>query len=557
MTKIKIYTIFLLLLSSCAIRKPPSGGPPDTTPPVIVSTYPQNMTRNFSDDYVQIEFSKYMSKTQVIENIFISPEIKSNFDWSGKKLDIEFLENLKENTTYSITLGTDYTDIKGNKPEMSFSLIFSTGDVIDSCRIAGELIDEQPADAFIFAYRTTGIDADTLNPAHTKPSYRTQIGSSGMFLFSALKPGNYRIFAVRDKMKDNIYDYAIDNFGAYYKDIFTDDTTIPEINIKLGPPIDISGPMLYGVESLTERKVIAEFSESLDSTSIRKEAFSISDSGVTINIPIHSAFLEHGTANKIVLITETSPDTSRKWLLEVAKSGEYALRDSSGNIIQDTLSTAYFYASAEKEDYPVLSLVESIPSDSTENVPLNSYFDFVFDNNIKIISDSLKIKFTKTADNSEVEFSAKFPMENILRIRPEKALANLTDYRIEIKGIPPNRDSLLSLNFVTDDERTYGGLAGIIRDSSGYKGQYLITLKSSDSDLMYYTVTKDTTWKFEHLPPGDYQLEISSDINENGKYDFGNPYPWEFAEKFMLLTGTIHIKPRWMVEDFKIIYEGK
>jgi hypothetical protein len=307
--KIKIYIILLLVLNACAIQKPPSGGPPDTVPPEILSTEPHNMVTNFDGDYVRFEFSKYMSKSQVIENLFISPDIKVNYDWSGKKLDIEFLEELKPQTTYSISLGTDYSDLHGNKPEISYSIIFSTGNIIDSGKIAGKLFDNNADGTFIFAYYLADIKPDTLDPKHTKPTYRTQIGSNGLFVLEALKPGKYRIFAVKDVMKDGQYDHGIDGFASANNDAVVNDTLQPKILLKSSKAIDDTGPMLYYVEALTQSTVLAEFNESLDSSTVSHNTFIIRDNLHTKQIPAKTAFLNNGTNNQVVIITGRILDT--------------------------------------------------------------------------------------------------------------------------------------------------------------------------------------------------------------------------------------------------------
>lgn len=88
------------------------GGPPDVTPPEISNTFPKQGTINFQGRKVELHFTKYMNKNSVLENLYIQPLTNAEFDWSGKKLSIEFKENLKPNTTYLINLGTDYTDFK-------------------------------------------------------------------------------------------------------------------------------------------------------------------------------------------------------------------------------------------------------------------------------------------------------------------------------------------------------------------------------------------------------------------------------------------------------------
>src|SRR5688572_25224720 len=98
--------ILLLAVAGCANPAPPSGGPPDTDPPEISSASIGSGTRNFSGESITLEFSEYVDKPRVNENIFLSPPKNLEFDWSGRELEIRFPEGLDPNTTYALTVGT-------------------------------------------------------------------------------------------------------------------------------------------------------------------------------------------------------------------------------------------------------------------------------------------------------------------------------------------------------------------------------------------------------------------------------------------------------------------
>ena len=64
--------LIISFLCSCALQLPPSGGPPDKTPPEILKSEPKTGTLNFNSQKVVFEFNKYMNKSQVIDNLYIS-----------------------------------------------------------------------------------------------------------------------------------------------------------------------------------------------------------------------------------------------------------------------------------------------------------------------------------------------------------------------------------------------------------------------------------------------------------------------------------------------------
>jgi len=97
----------------CANQLPPSGGDEDKIPPKIVKVFPADGITNFDEDYFEIEFSEYVDKRSVRDAIFISPFIEGTFtySWIGTTLEVTFPEKLKDDVTYTITIGTDAVDL--------------------------------------------------------------------------------------------------------------------------------------------------------------------------------------------------------------------------------------------------------------------------------------------------------------------------------------------------------------------------------------------------------------------------------------------------------------
>src|SRR5690554_5140142 len=104
-----IILISILFLAGCANQLPPGGGEVDRTPPEIVEIFPQDQTVNYADNSFKIKFSEYVNKRSVQESVFISPNIEGEieYDWSGTSVEIVLPDSLLENTTYTITIGTD------------------------------------------------------------------------------------------------------------------------------------------------------------------------------------------------------------------------------------------------------------------------------------------------------------------------------------------------------------------------------------------------------------------------------------------------------------------
>jgi len=213
--------IFIFFLYGCASRGPISGGPADDIPPLILNTIPENLSLMVKSDIkVKIEFNERMNRSSVEKAIFISPvpNSKPEYNWNGyKNLTLSFSDELSEDRTYVISIGSDATDEHKNKLGESYNLAFSTGDRIDNGTIAGKVFGyEKKSKVLLFAYLLE--DSLDFEPAETNPDYITQPNNKGEYRFMHLAYGRYRIFAVEDLDENGKYFMGKDKIGISTKD---------------------------------------------------------------------------------------------------------------------------------------------------------------------------------------------------------------------------------------------------------------------------------------------------------------------------------------------------
>ena len=212
--------------------------PPDKEPLKLQKLHPLRGNTKFSWRLRHLHFSEYVQQSKVAENVYLSPPKRLEYSWSGREIEITFAEPLDSATTYALTLGTEYEDLSNNKPTKHLRL-FSTGNHLDSGIIRGRLTSDAPSGCLYFYIRFAGINPDTLNPAD-KPKYRTQ-KAQAVYLNFALPAGNYRLFAIKDEYKDQLYSVGIDGFGAPLSDITLRRDSIPTVNLRIsGAAADIS-----------------------------------------------------------------------------------------------------------------------------------------------------------------------------------------------------------------------------------------------------------------------------------------------------------------------------
>ena len=138
-------TVLLILFASCARMGNPDGGWYDEEPPRIIGCQPADKATNVKTQRMAIYFNEYIKIDNPTENVVVSPpqmempEIKG----AGKKILIQLLDSLKENTTYTIDFSNAITDNNEDNPLGNFTYSFSTSDHIDTLEVAGYVLNAE------------------------------------------------------------------------------------------------------------------------------------------------------------------------------------------------------------------------------------------------------------------------------------------------------------------------------------------------------------------------------------------------------------------------------
>lgn len=483
-----------LIVGACANVVAPTGGKSDKTLPTIVATEPPQRALNAHPSYIALEFNKFVQqRSQVQQSIFLTPPIKTEYIWSGKTVYVNFKEPLDSNTTVALTLGTQYTDWDGNKPEAAYTLIFSTGSKLDSGTIRARVETDKPEGISAFLYQLTARE-DTLNPATTKPKYKTQVGSNKTIEFPALAAGAYRLFVLRDEYRNDLLDKGTDAFGTAPQDILLPEGGTAEIVLRIAPLEDLVPPRIFEVRQTGATKLSVKFSEKIHPASLRASHFMLRDSlevlpvselprVVAVHLDVNNpSFVQCYTDKALPTTTFPSRNT---WQMKVE-----SVRDSAGNTIADSLKTAFFAmlpdAPAADTLLPTLVrtqiLTSSLPSpftapllsDSAHNVPQKPRISFTFSQALaqSTTTSSIGGLVWESASGQAVKAAVALEQANRLVVEPLTSLAPNVWYTLGFRlqslqalNGKALRDSVVLLYFQTEDARDYGGVSGTIADS--------------------------------------------------------------------------------------------
>ena len=218
------FLISFVLVSSfqCARRSLPTGGFKDTLPPNVVNTSPKMNTVFFDKEKITITFDEYIKLVDLNKQLIISPPLEPNKykvkpqGTVSKKIQIELLDSLLENTTYTFNFGESIIDNNEGNLLPFFNYAISTGAIIDSLEIRGKITDsyERITDSYtsVYLYPIDSTYSDS-TIFLKKPFYATSTLDSTAYNFRNLRPDKYQIVAIKDISGNYIFDQSVDKIG--------------------------------------------------------------------------------------------------------------------------------------------------------------------------------------------------------------------------------------------------------------------------------------------------------------------------------------------------------
>jgi hypothetical protein len=575
----QIILFFILLatayfLTGCANVVAPTGGEVDKTPPEILASEPIQRAINVHPTSISLTFNTFIAaRDRVQQSLTLTPPLKTEYVWFGKTLIVNFKEPLDSNTTVSLTLGTDYANWDGNKPEAAYTLIFATGGKLDSGTIRGTLEQFAPQAAqsrndgvMAFLYPLSGIKPDTLNPTHTKPKYKLPLGSKGTFEFSALAEGAYRLFAVRDEFRNELIDVGTDAVGTTTRDISLPEGGTVDVRLQLAPKADLAPPAIYEVRHVSPKRVLVRWNKKIEGNSLSNGtgiAWMIEDSAGVLPrtaLPHVTGFHMEATNPAVTMLYLDAPleVSVRRWRLHTAS----AVRDSAGNVLPDTARTAYFSSNPNPSQADTLppNLLRTVlwnaprakrfsanaPNlpDSARGLLLQPQIAFLFSS---ALAHTLSNTVSNTSNDEVLRQEALQEVErnivlenaqqqaipvrviaetqaNMLLVEPRTPLAPNAWYSLGFQASSlkawngePVKDSVVIVRFQTADPRDFGAVSGTLTDSL-FMPPTTATLRLNASNDSILTTTMATQRLVPRLATNASIPATTALLTTNGQY---------------------------------------
>ncbi len=601
----------VVLLWNCAQQGSPSGGPRDEDPPRVTESGPANYSVRFSANKISITFDEFIVLDNVNQELIVSPpmEEKPKIRLRKKTIIIELLDTLKENTTYTLNFGSSIKDLHEGNKLLNFEYVFATGDVLDSLSVKGTLryaedlsVPEDPISIMLY---------DDLNdsvPLKNIPLYIGRSDDSGVFSVNNLRPGLYKVFALKDGNYNFLFDLPGEEIGFLDSSLIvnaefarsileakelldstgqTSDTmqvpvdTMQVLVDSLLIPVDTTGMAsdslvdkgpdlnsiyidLFLFTEETDIQYITDYSRS-DPWKIQMMfARPLTDSfryRVLPTTPEETLdVLEYFTAGRdtLTLWIRDSVDYKRDTLM---MEMNYTVKDTSHQYVtrSDTLIFSYrkkntkrIKAETEKQQKLVISTIRN-------NGELDLNRDLAFDLGVplKEINDSL-ISFYQIPDTIEIPEPFQTGADTSLLTRGwlSAGWESASKYRMillpgAITSIYPLEHDTMDITFKTRDIEYYGQ---ILLNLDNVQNQVVILLINRDKVIRKLIVDSADLYTFSYLVPQEYRLKFVHDLNGNGKWDTGNYLKKLQPESVEFLPVNITVRSNWD-HDVKMMLE--
>jgi hypothetical protein len=576
---ITLIPALILLIYACASYGPLEGGPKDVTPPKIVESRPANGSTNFNGKKIQITFDEFIQLKDLQKQFVVSPPMKKAPVVVPKPRDIivNFEEDLKPNTTYTLYFGNSIADFNEGNPFQKFDFVFSTGNHIDSLSLLGKIVNSEDHTPdkdgmFVMLYPLFN---DTI-PRKTLPLFIAKTDDHGWFKFNHVFADTFMIFGLKDMNMNYRFDQPGETI-AFSDTLIVFDTTFYEIpdtsfkKVKIRNPKDsvkLDTTDFYAGK--TPRVELYSFKED-----VRKQNL---NNNIRSNNNMFTLIFELPELDSVklkILNAPTQPswyslearipnDTLNYWLTDTALIHKDTLKmqvgyykpDSTGHnyLAYDTLKFmvkkspgAKNKKSEQHKTLEHLSVSANVSNGSTIDLNQQMYIEpnlpFKKMDISKIslfrIEDSVKtaVKFTLKKDSIWLRrYQVLFNLQsdnNYQMVIDSGAFTNLFDTNSDSTGF----------SFKTQRDDYYGTIKLHIKNIICPTIVQLVTQKGDLVRQKY--VDSDTTILFDYLGQGKYGFKAIYDVNKNKKWDTGNWGKRLQPEKTVFYKNEISVRSSW------------
>ena len=566
----------MIFSHSCAnTTTPPSGGPKDTIPPVITELFPApgqiNVPRQKTE--LKITFNEYVTVKDP-KSLFLSPPLEKTpkFKLKGKSVIVYFENDLDSNKTYTLDVTNAIADNNEGNMYPGYTLVFSTGDRIDSMVVTGIVQDcntlKPLKGATVLMYKDQADSAVFLK----RPDAAVKTDDWGFFCLRNIQDTVYRLYALIDENNNNIYDPETEKIA------FVDTLIRPVVMVNDSLPELMKYDMEDTVNCLA-RKQEYELNIFREKPSkqmiVNKERIGERTAYITFMAPyaqIDSIWIKGVPSDKLITQFNILQDSLEIWVNDPKPQPDtlhlnvkYMKTDTLGmlnSFVEEIKLTKPRKTAAaktskkdiKKEDTTAVFTLTASPETVEQ-------YGFVFEFKYPLVEDAFDSLEFRYLNPKQQEFKEKYTVEqdslNLRKYILKPAAEMLPGYEYFLKV--PHRRFMDVNGFYNDSTEVKVMLPSDDKLStmslvlSNVHNKYIIDLlnEKRDNVLRTYIIEKDQTLVFPYMKAGKYSIRITEDLNRNGIVDTGNLLEHKQPEKvrfYKLQDGTFLIDIPEMTE---------
>jgi hypothetical protein len=554
---------------SCAnTTTPPTGGPKDTIPPVITEIYPALGQVNVPvhKTKLELEFNEYVVVKDP-KSLYLSPPLEKAplHKIKGKSVIVYFEGDLDSNKTYTLDVTNAIADNNEGNMFPGYTLVFSTGERIDSMVVTGLVQDCNTLmplkGATVMLYKDHADSAIFLK----RPDAAVKTDEWGFFCLRNIQDTVYRMYAIMDENNNNIYE------AENEKVAFIDTLIRPVVMVNDSLPELMKYDMKDTLNCLarnTEYELNIFREKPSKQMIVNKERIGERTAYITFMAPyaqVDSIWIKGVPADKLITQFNIVQDSLEIWVndpkpqpdtlflnVKYMKTDTLGLLNSFTEEIKLTKPRKSVAAKASKKDIKKEDTTAVFTMDAKpENI---EQYGFVMEFKYPLVESAFDSLVFRSVNPRQQESIGKYTVtQDSLNLRkyvimPSEKLQQGYEYFLkiphrkfrDINGFY-NDSSEVKVTLPSDDK-----LSTLILNLSGVNNKYIVDLlnEKRDKTLRSYIITEDVPLTFPYLKAGKYSIRITEDLNRNGIVDTGNLLEHRQPEKvrfYKLEDGTFLI----------------
>lgn len=498
------------------------------------------------------------------EQVIITPDVGKDYEITANKnkVSLTLKNKLKDSTTYSFNFRDAVQDITEKNPAVNLKLALSTGSYIDSLYVQGKVFDpiknKDLKDITVALYQS-----DTFNILKHKAVYITKSNEKGDYIIENLKPGTYYIYAIDDKNRNLLIDSKTEIYG-YLTD---------SINLKANAKA-VTIPLVK-----------------LDARTLKFTNSRPYNTYFNIKTSKNLKSYKLSSPAEVILSSFGDDQANIKVYNTFDAKDSVAVRFQALDSINNTLDTTLYAKFNQREVKPEAFTIKSegfkviahkgiIKGKIQFNKPL---LDIRFDSIIYKIDSMKTVTFSReniSWDSLHNKLTLEKTFDKILLEKPKESQISVNQKQPPSK---PSKDSNPAPKKIINNQLYIGDASfiSIELDSSKRFEEQLRPQTLEESGILFIEI--ETTQphyiielldknfnivssqrdirktSFEDLTPGEYQIRLIIDKNNDGKWSPGNYLTKEEPEPIRFYTNekrssVINLKANWEVGPLLIKY---